>query len=142
METLTITIYTLIVTDANPHKEGLKAFVAGNPDRCQLFVSPSNYAQLVQECQFVIGAAGSSSWERCCLGKATALCIFAENQRSICESLAAAGVAMAVYDYRLDDRSSDFLPNMQSFLAADKLQMESVARSLVDGRGASESSML
>ena len=127
----------LIVTDANPHKEDLKAFVAGNSDRCQLFVSPSNYARLVQECQFVIGAAGSSSWERCCLGKATALCIFAENQRSICESLAAAGAAMAVYDYRLDDRSSDFLPNMQSFLAADKLQMESVARSLVDGRGAS-----
>lgn len=127
----------LIVTDANPYKEDLKALVAGNSDRCRLFVSPSNYARLVQESQFVIGAAGSSSWERCCLGKATALCVFAENQRPICENLASAGAAMAVFDYRLDNRLVDFLSNMKSFLAADKSQMELVARSLVDGKGAS-----
>jgi spore coat polysaccharide biosynthesis predicted glycosyltransferase SpsG len=38
-------------------------------------------AQLMAECDFSIGAAGATSWERCCLGVPTALLVLAENQK-------------------------------------------------------------
>jgi len=43
-------------------------------------VNVDNMAQLMVESDLAIGAAGSSSWERCCLGLPTILLVLAENQ--------------------------------------------------------------
>ncbi|MFP4063115.1 MAG: hypothetical protein ACLFS2_10015 [Halochromatium sp.] len=39
-----------------------------------------------------IGAGGTTTWERCCLGLPSLVVSIAENQRPACETLAAAGV--------------------------------------------------
>ena len=49
-----------------------------------------------------IGAGGSTSWERCCLGLPTLLFITAENQRVIAESLERLGAAIMVKNLRND----------------------------------------
>lgn len=50
-------------------------------------------ASLMVSADVAIGAAGSSSWERCCLGLPTVMMVVADNQTMIAESLAAAGAA-------------------------------------------------
>ena len=39
------------------------------------------------DADLAIGAGGSTSWERCCLGLPTLLYVLAENQRKIAENL-------------------------------------------------------
>ena len=38
-------------------------------------------AQLMADSDLAIGAAGATSWERCCLGLPTAMMVLADNQR-------------------------------------------------------------
>lgn len=44
-------------------------------------------AQLIYEADLAIGAAGSSVWERCCLGLPQVLMLTADNQKIILENL-------------------------------------------------------
>lgn len=56
-----------------------------------IHINPSNLAELMANADLAIGAAGSSSWERCCLGLPTLLFVLAENQRTIAYELEKAG---------------------------------------------------
>ena len=53
-------------------------------------------AELMANADFAIGAAGSTSWERCCLGLPTLMIILAENQQTIAKQLQAAGAAQSL----------------------------------------------
>lgn len=95
----------------------------------RLSVGVTNMAELMAEADLCIGAPGSSSWERCCLGLPTVQLILAENQRQI--------------GYQLNDAEAAILVNSagefeQAFMTAiDKLQLISQnAAKLVDGKGA------
>jgi UDP-2,4-diacetamido-2,4,6-trideoxy-beta-L-altropyranose hydrolase len=56
-----------------------------------LHLDPNNMCQLMTEADLAIGAAGSTSWERCCVGLPTILLVLADNQRFVARSLARAG---------------------------------------------------
>ena len=60
--------------------------------------SVSDMASLMTDADFAIGAAGGTSWERCCLGLPTLVVVTADNQRDIARSLAAAGAIDLVGD--------------------------------------------
>ncbi len=62
----------------------------------QVLVGVSNMAQLMVDSDLAIGAAGSTSWERCCLGLPTFMLILAENQSGIATALEMAGAAVAI----------------------------------------------
>ena len=47
----------------------------------EVMVNVENMALLMSDSDFAIGAAGSTSWERCCLGLPTAMMVLADNQR-------------------------------------------------------------
>ena len=59
----------------------------------ELKVAVDNMAELLANCDLAIGAAGSSAWERCCLGVPTLMLVLADNQREIATQLSAAGAA-------------------------------------------------
>lgn len=59
-------------------------------------VNVDNMAQLMANSDLAIGAAGSTSWERCCLGLPSIICVLAENQQLIAHTLELAGAAKAV----------------------------------------------
>lgn len=44
-------------------------------------IGVSNMAQLMADSDLAIGAAGATSWERCCLGLPTVMMVLADNQR-------------------------------------------------------------
>ena len=50
-------------------------------------VGVNNMAQLMADSDLAIGAAGATSWERCCLGLPTVMLVLAENQRCAAELL-------------------------------------------------------
>jgi len=47
----------------------------------QVLVNVTDMAQLMADSDLVIGAAGSTSWERCCLGVPTLMVVVADNQK-------------------------------------------------------------
>jgi len=51
----------------------------------------ANMAELMAAADLAIGAGGTTSWERCCMGLPSLVCVLADNQRDIARQLAAAG---------------------------------------------------
>ena len=60
----------------------------------QVLVGVSDMARLMADSDLAIGAAGSTSWERCCLGLPSVQVVLADNQINLAESLGLAGVAI------------------------------------------------
>ena len=64
--------------------------------RIRVHVETPEMAQLVGEADLAIGAGGSSTWERACLGLPTVVLILADNQRALALALERQGAALAV----------------------------------------------
>ncbi len=67
------------------------ALLSGSKLRIHLDVT--DMAALMSAADLAVGAGGSTSWERCCLGLPTAVLVLADNQRRIAELLDRSGVA-------------------------------------------------
>jgi UDP-2,4-diacetamido-2,4,6-trideoxy-beta-L-altropyranose hydrolase len=104
----------------------------------QVLVGASEMAQLMSDSDLCIGAAGSTSWERCCLGLPTLLLVLADNQQSSAQALLMTGAV------RVMDRTSlaVSLPRLMSELGADPnagqalAGMRDSAQAITDGQGA------
>ena len=60
----------------------------------RVLVGVTDMARLMTESDLAIGAAGSTSWERCCLGLPTIQLVLALNQADIANALAEAGAVL------------------------------------------------
>ena len=95
--------------------------------------SVPSMATLMSEASLAIGAAGSSTWERCCVGLPALQCILADNQKQIANQAQTAGVA--------ETFSFDALSLMLKFFFNTKEgqrslnRMSKKAAKLVDGKG-------
>jgi UDP-2,4-diacetamido-2,4,6-trideoxy-beta-L-altropyranose hydrolase len=58
-------------------------------------VGISDMAQLMADADLAVGAAGATSWERCCLGLPSVILPLADNQRLACQALHESGAAIA-----------------------------------------------
>ena len=66
--------------------EQIKQYVTSMINKVDFHVN-ANMAELIYEADLAIGAAGSSVWERCCLGLPSVLFTIASNQKNIYELL-------------------------------------------------------
>ncbi len=64
-----------------------------------IYIDHEDMAGLMARADLAIGAAGTSSWERCCLGLPTLLVVTADNQRTVAHNLAESGAAIVIGDY-------------------------------------------
>ena len=71
------------------------AIASENP-RVTVHVSSTRMAELMRDSDLAIGAAGATSWERCCLGLPAIVIVLADNQQLIAEGLAKAGAHVTV----------------------------------------------
>jgi UDP-2,4-diacetamido-2,4,6-trideoxy-beta-L-altropyranose hydrolase len=98
-------------------------------------VGVNNMAQLMADSDLAIGAAGATSWERCCLGLPTIMIVLAENQTIVASSLAKTGAAQVL------DFHSDIMVQLPSLLGSLTTslsalgQMSRAAGTIVDGQG-------
>lgn len=68
------------------------------PFPTEILVGVDNMALLMTESDLAIGAAGSTSWERCCLGLPTIQMVLAPNQIEAASALSNAGAAITISD--------------------------------------------
>lgn len=122
---------------------------AGNPQRGQIqqlcealpqfhfFCQVENMAERMAVADFSIGAGGTATWERLCLGLSTVVIAVAENQLAIGKQVANAGAQMFLGAH--GEVSSSMLKEALLMLANQsdqRIVMAEKALALVDGLGA------
>jgi len=115
-----------------PHRETVQHMTHNEP-RITLHsdVTSAFMAKLMAEADLGIGAAGSTSWERCCLGLPTLVRVIAENQRLIAERLIPARAALQFADTAELEQQLQHFQDKPEYLAA---MSENAAR-ITDGHG-------
>jgi UDP-2,4-diacetamido-2,4,6-trideoxy-beta-L-altropyranose hydrolase len=91
--------------------------------------------ELMLEADLCIGAAGSTSWERCTLGLPAIVFCIADNQRSVVDALSKSGVALTM---QLNGNSIDPVALSNKIAEASSLSYEMTEKSaaITDGEGA------
>lgn len=95
----------------------------------------SNMADLMAATDLAIGAAGATSWERCCLGVPTIMVVLAENQRQVALGLASVAAAEVLSSSDCIGRE---LPGLLQGLTSSErtlAAMSAAAAQVTDGRG-------
>lgn len=87
---------TVIMGARAPWLERIWSIAAAMPWATEVLVNVNNVAQIMAESDLAIGAAGSTSWERCCLGLPTIMMVIAENQRDVAGFLEKCGAVVVV----------------------------------------------
>lgn len=85
---------TVVMGPHAPCLAEVKQQAARMPWPTQVMVGVTEMAQLMADSDLCIGAAGGTSWERCCLGLPTLLLVIANNQMSGALALEEAGAAL------------------------------------------------
>lgn len=100
----------------------------------EVLVNISNMAQRMADSDLAIGAAGSTSWERCCLGLPTLLVVLADNQRFGAQALQEAQAALLIGD--VSDIAMKLPLAINASASHHRLQEMSTATATTnDGRG-------
>lgn len=87
----------LVVMGKNaPWLQHIKQQASGMPWQTEVFVDIHDMAKKMVESDLSIGAAGSTSWERCCLGLPSIVVVLAENQKNVAMFLAREKLALVI----------------------------------------------
>lgn len=125
---------TAVLGATAPHLDAVRDSLATLPCKSVLLVGTNRMAELMAQSDLAIGAAGSTSWERCAVGLPTVIVVIADNQTSGARALAASGAARQVTLHSDDALREAVAP----LLAGDgeRRQMAHAAAALCDGGGA------
>ncbi len=86
---------TVVLGQQNPWFEKIQQQAASSRFKVTVKQGVNNMAELMSQADLAIGAAGSTSWERCCLGLPTVMLVLADNQRSIARGLDKVGASVS-----------------------------------------------
>lgn len=87
----------VVIGAANPHRQAVARLCSELPS-ARLHIQTSEMAELMAAADMMIGAAGSTTWERCCLGLPAILVSLASNQRENGRQVAACRAAVYLGD--------------------------------------------
>lgn len=115
----------------------VQALAAQMPWPTEVLVNVSDMARCMVDCDLAIGAAGSASWERCCLGVPTLMVVLAENQVRIGEALSCHGAAVLVEESADQDFRAECTARFSEILIdKDKIKkMSRASAEVTDGTG-------
>lgn len=96
-----------------------------------VLVDVKNIAEIMANSDFAIGAAGTTAWERCCLGVPSLTMVIADNQKKVAAALAEKK-ATILYNQRLTMEE-----NVELALDINKYkELSSASAAIIDGLGA------
>lgn len=87
---------TVVMGATAPWLDAVKARVATMRRQAEVVLNVRDMARRMADSDLAIGAAGSTSWERCCLGLPTALLVLADNQLPSAGALNEAGAVRLI----------------------------------------------
>lgn len=85
---------TVVMGAKAPWLDDVRRRADALPYPAEVVVNARDLAARMAQSDLAIGAAGTTAWERCCLGLPTLIVLQAENQRPGAKALAAAGAAI------------------------------------------------
>lgn len=124
---------------AAPHIDEVKAFAKILPFKAHIHAGIKDVTPLLVNADICIGAAGSSTWERCCLGLPTINIVIANNQQTIARTLAEVGAILNAGTFQsirnhIEGFNKNFLiPCLENLDLRQSISLSS--REICDGRG-------
>lgn len=104
----------------------------------EVLINVADMGSLMAASDLAIGAAGTTSWERCCLGLPALIVVLAENQKDAARALEREGAAIALkqfpdaaFDIELEAAVHELINAPEKLMA-----MSTAASSMTNGRGA------
>ncbi len=128
-------VIDVVIGNLNPYHDEIKILTSKIPNtNCHHNVE--NMADLMASADLCIGAGGTTTWERCCVGLPTITIILAGNQKNISENLDKEGVLINLGWYHnvtknnIKEVVEGLIDNPQKVTS-----MSDKSRRLVDGKG-------
>ena len=87
---------TVVMGLTAPWLQNVREIAAEMPWPTEVVVNVNDMAQRMADSDLAIGAAGSTSWERCCLGLPTIMVVLAANQLPNAQAMVAANAARLI----------------------------------------------
>lgn len=119
-----------------PWIEQVRNKAAELPWPAEVLVNVPDMASLMSDCDLAIGAAGTTAWERCCLGLPTLTAVLSDNQRSGALALQQAGAVLLINNER--DLASELKERISMLIQPGCLEkITNSSSALTDGTGTS-----
>lgn len=124
----------IVLGNSSPWKDKICNFSRSCNYDVKVLVGVDNMALLMSEADVAFGAAGVTSWERCCLGLPTICFVIAENQRMGSIALQKSGAIIAM---DINALSPEILQSKLDKLMINEIyeSMQSNCLKIVDGHG-------
>lgn len=124
---------SVVMGASAPWLEDVRERARQMPCPTEVVVNVNDMARRMVEADLAIGAAGSTAWERCCLGLPAIVLVLAENQQAIAHALHAEGAAHALHT---PDAMAELVNQWSAITQRDYLDsLSRKAATLVDGHG-------
>jgi len=131
----------VVMGQTAPSVEATRSLAMHMQRPTRVHVGVKNMAELMAASDLAIGAAGATSWERCCLGLPSVMIVSAENQKLIAESLSEAGAAITTdiedvadaIDFLLREENREMLYQLSaaSSIICDGLGVERITQHIL-----------
>lgn len=129
---------TVVLGVSAPWVKAVQSRAHTMPVSTRVVVGSSDMPSLMLGAELCIGGAGTTSWERCCLGLPTLVVTLADNQRSAAAALEGAGAGISLGRPEMEDFELRFVDAFRRLERPDAYR--SLARQAAiacDGEGAS-----
>lgn len=123
--------FVVVVGAGYPHTSELLDLKEKSILSMEVLADVENMGELMLKADLCIGAAGSSVWERCCVGLPTLTLAIADNQVGILKHLADTGAVLSTDLKRLSSDFDSFFNSSNSLISS----MSLAAQNLCDGLG-------
>ena len=80
-----------------PHIDYVRSVASELPWQTEIIINADNMADLMANADLAIGASGSTTWERCCLGLPSIQLVTADNQAKIVNHLKAQNIVFVIH---------------------------------------------
>lgn len=129
---------TVVLGATAPWRQAVTLQAATIGRDIEVVINVSDMAELLVQTDLAIGAAGSSAWERCCLGVPTVMAVTADNQTEISRAVAARGAALSAGSADATDFGDRLAGAIVQLLREPELRigMSRAAAAVTDGLGA------
>ena len=125
---------TVVMGRYAPALANVQALAEEMPCHTTVQVNTQQMAELMTDSDLIIGAAGGTSWERCCLGVPSIVLVTADNQRTAADALEKIGAIRLIH--RCHDVPAILIdPTLSSSNPTQLNQLSEAARHVTDGNG-------
>jgi UDP-2,4-diacetamido-2,4,6-trideoxy-beta-L-altropyranose hydrolase len=130
-------LLTVVLGRTAPWRAEVERALKSLPCQTELLVDVRKMAELMLVADLAIGAAGSSAWERCCLGLPAVMVVVAENQCQVARSLAKQQAARVIASAEQIETELPVLLSELIGAPETRVAMSRAATQVTDGGGVS-----